>query len=290
MMRARTRKIGSRGLLFIFPDYRPFHPDVPLSIQIYVINGDKHLFICDTGMVPDQMESIKLYLKEQNLDSKPIVIFNTHHHHDHRAGNHVIDSAQIVSHELCRENLLKQIKENAGQKTKIKLPNQVFKDKLMYQEDNVEFFHSPGHSEDCSTCYDYVDQVLFVGDNLVDPLPLPTWHKLDTYLESLDVYNDSEAQTIVLGHNLVLKDKSFVKNTMEYIENFRNFNVDISNFTKIHSAFYRWSYYLVGMSLKNNGDESKALEFLNHLKTQLYLPEIRPENKVELAQFEKMLN
>ena len=40
----KVRNIGSRGLLFVFPDYQVF-PEVSLTIQIYVIVGKKHIFI-----------------------------------------------------------------------------------------------------------------------------------------------------------------------------------------------------------------------------------------------------
>ena len=61
-----VQEIGTRGLLFTFPDFNPF-PQISISIQIYAIIGKNHIFICDTGLGTDQMKSLKQYLKNQNL-------------------------------------------------------------------------------------------------------------------------------------------------------------------------------------------------------------------------------
>ncbi|MFX1316833.1 MAG: MBL fold metallo-hydrolase, partial [Promethearchaeota archaeon] len=106
----KVQKIGSRGYLFIFPDFNPF-PQVSMSIQIYVINGKSHLFICDTGLGIEQMNGIKQYLKKKSLDTKPIIVFNSHFHLDHIGGNGAFEGAKIISHILCREKMIKSIED-----------------------------------------------------------------------------------------------------------------------------------------------------------------------------------
>lgn len=290
----KVRKIGSRGLLFVFPDYQVF-PQVTLTIQIYVIIGKKHIFICDTGVRADQMEALKQYLKDQDLDKKPIIVFNTHRHYDHTSGNKVFNHTQIVSHILCREKMIQAFKagneedENMLEYKGPTLPSIVFQDRLIFYDDCVEFFYSPGHSEDSASCYDQIDKILLVGDNLVDPLPFLTWHRFDKYKKTLKNYCDIDSKTIILGHNLVLHDNSFIKETIAYIEKFRLFEVDTSNFTPIQATWYRWSLIFVGMSLKEIGKEEEALKYFKKANLAIQKPELKPINEEELKEIKNIL-
>jgi len=290
----KVQKIGSRGLLFVFPDFQVF-PQVSLTIQIFVIIGDKHIFICDTGIKADQMETLKQYLKDHDLDKKPVLVFNTHFHSDHTSGNKVFNNTQIVSHILCREKMIQAFKagnkedENMVDYKGPTLPSIVFQDRLIFYDDGVEFFYSPGHSEDSASCYDQIDKTLLVGDNLVDPLPLLTWHRFDKYIKTLHNYCDIDSKTVILGHNLILHDNSFIKETMAYIEKFHLFEVDTSNFTPIHATWYRWSLILVGISLKEAGKEEEALKYLKKAKLELQKPELKPLDEEELKEIKVIL-
>lgn len=290
----KVQKIGSRGLLFVFPDFQVFS-QVSLTIQIYVIIGYKHIFICDTGVEADQMETLKQYLKDQDLDRKPIIVFNTHFHNDHISGNKVFKHAQIISHILCRQKMIQAIKaENKEDEKTLEykdptLPSIVFQDRLIFYDDNIEFFYSPGHSEDSASCYDQIDKILLIGDNLVDPLPLLTWHRFDKYIKTLQNYCDIDSKTVILGHNLILHDNSFIKETMAYIEKFRSFKVDTSIFTPIHATWYRWSLIYVGISLKETGNEEEALKYFKHVRELIQHPKIKPINEEELKEIEEFL-
>jgi len=290
-----VRNIGSRGLLFIFPNFQVF-PQVSLTIQIYVIVGKKHIFICDTGVRAKQTKTIKQYLKDHDLDKKPIIVFNTHFHHDHTTGNKVFNNTQIVSHILCREKMIQAFKagnkedENILEYKGPTLPSIVFQDRLIFYDDGVEFFYSPGHSEDSASCYDQIDKTLLVGDNLVDSLPLLTWHRFDKYIKTLQNYCDIDSKTIILGHNLILHDNSFIKETMAYIEQFRLSEVETSNFTPIHATWYRWSLILVGMSLKEVGKEEEAINYFERAKLAIQEPNLKPINQKELREIEDILS
>ncbi|MFW9969412.1 MAG: MBL fold metallo-hydrolase [Candidatus Odinarchaeota archaeon] len=289
-----VQNIGNRGLLFIFPDFLTSER-VLMTIQIYVINAKKHLFICDTGIKRDQMLMLKEDIKEKNLDKKPIIIFNTHSHLDHIGGNGVINTAEIVSHITCRENMIKSIKEmkrkdkNKLDNKSIAYPSIVFQEKLIFSEDNVEFFYSPGHSEDSASCYDKVDKVLYIGDNLVDPFPVITWHRLDKYLKTLENLCKIETNAIILGHNRILKDISFIRETMDYIEKFRDFEINISNFTPNHAAWFRWSLIYMGIDLKEKGKEKEALKYFKYARDLIRHPKIKPPSEEELKQIEDFL-
>ena len=269
-----VQEIGTRGLLFTFPDFNPF-PQISISIQIYAIIGKNHIFICDTGLGTDQMKSLKQYLKNQNLDTIPMIVFNSHFHYDHVQGNNAFKSNQIISHILCRERMIQAYKEKITS-----FPSLVFQEKLIFPEDNIEFFYSPGHSEDSISCYDQADKVMLVGDNLVDPIPLITWHRIDKYLDTLQSYCNSDAKTFVLGHNLVLKDVSFIRDTMKYLQKFKDFNVDTTNFTPSHATWFRWSLIYVAMDLKEKGKEEEAKKYYEYTKQAIQKPEIKPSEVV----------
>lgn len=55
-------------------------------------------------------------------------------------------------------------------KIRITLPNSTFTEKFMFEEEWVEFFYTPGDSEDLSSCYDYKERILFVENNIGDPI------------------------------------------------------------------------------------------------------------------------
>jgi glyoxylase-like metal-dependent hydrolase (beta-lactamase superfamily II) len=290
-----VQKLGNRGLLFIFPDFIPY-PQVPMPIHIYVIKGKNFLFICDTGVKKEQMYMVKEHLTEKKFLSRPIIIFNSHFHMDHIGGNGVFESAEIISHKSCLEKMVKMIK-NIKKRNEARLsdksiayPKMTFQEKIFFPEDNIVFFYSPGHSEDSASCYDQLDKVLYVGDNLVDPIPFLTWHRLDKYLTTLQNYCNLEIKTFVLGHKSVFNDISFIKESINYIKNFQNFNIDISNFTPQHAAWFRWSFIYIGLALKENGKEKEALKYFEYIKDIIRNPIIKPLIKEELEEIEDFLD
>ncbi len=289
-----VEELGSRGLLFTFPDFIPF-PQVPMPIQIYVIKGKKNLFICDTGANKDQLILVKEYLEENQLFTKPIIIFNSHFHLDHISGNGLLHGAQIISHISCREKMVNTI-EKINRESKSRLedksiayPTIIFQEKLVFPDDNVEFFYSPGHSEDSASCYDQLDKIIYVGDNLVDPIPYLTWHRIDKYISTLQKYLKIETNTTILGHGIVLDDVSLIDKTINYIEEFRDFNVNISDFTPRHAAWYRWSFISIGIALKKIGKEKEALKYFRYIGDLIYNPKIKPIDEEELREIENLL-
>jgi tetratricopeptide (TPR) repeat protein len=215
---------------------------------------------------------------------------------DHIGGNGVFDEAQIISHISCRDNMIRTIERiNKENKTRLEdkeiaYPSIIFQEKLIFPEENIEFFYSPGHSADSASCYDQLDKILYVGDNLVDPIPFLTWHRIDKYLTTLQNYCCIDIKATILGHCTVLDDISFIEKTISYIEKFRDFNVDITDFTPRHAAWYRWSFVNIGLSLKEIGKEKEALRYFKYIKNLLRDPKIEPIDKDELKEIEEFLN
>ncbi len=291
----KVQKIGSRGFIFTFPDFFPY-PQVPMPTQIYVINGKNNLYICDTGIDTESMNLLKQYLHKNILMSKPIFVFNSHFHMDHIGGNGVFESAQIISHIICRKkmvNMIERIKKQNQNKLEgksISYPSFIFQQKIIFPEDSVEFFYSPGHSEDSSSCYDQLDNILYVGDNLVDPIPFLTWSGINSYLTTLQNYCNLDLQKIILGHKSVFEDCLFIEKSIDYIKKFRDFNVDISNFTPQHAAWFRWSFIYTGLSLKEQGRYEEAQLYFKYIKNIIRNPKVKPLDDSELREIEDFLS
>ncbi|MCT4544636.1 MAG: MBL fold metallo-hydrolase [Vallitalea sp.] len=218
----KIKRVGKRGILFTFFELKNL--DYDCVTNVYVINGDRHFFLCDTYLGTYYIKKIKKYL-EDNFGKKEYIIFNSHSHWDHIWGNSEFKNSKIIAHELCRkyiskygeEDLINHEQQFAKDKIEIVLPNTTFIEKLVFEEEGVEFFYTPGHSEDSASCYDYKDNILFVGDNVDDPIPyFMCWGELDKYKETLELYLRINADIIVQSHGDITNN-DLIKNNINYI-------------------------------------------------------------------------
>ncbi|MHA1365628.1 MAG: MBL fold metallo-hydrolase [Candidatus Heimdallarchaeota archaeon] len=149
----KIQKIGDSGVVFSLIDELSY-PDYYCPANVYALNGDEHIFLSDG-----------------------YVLFNSHWHWDHLRGNNFFDDTTIISHQLTKKLIIKNNKDKSlaiekYQQRKIVLPNLTFTNEFSdYEKENVLFFHSPGHTEDSSSCYDSKNKVLFAGDNVEYPFP-----------------------------------------------------------------------------------------------------------------------
>ena len=213
-------KIGTRGMLFIFRELEG------MEANVYVINGPKHVFVIDTFLGPKSMDAVKK-LMGRALRKKPVVIVNSHYHWDHIWGNCAFPGRLIVAHALCREKIArigeKELKAYSAMRqgnVKLILPNCTFTDKMSFADDGIEFFHSPGHSDDSISIYDKKDEVLFVGDNVEKPLPYLYSMDLGQYEKTLQSCLKIKAKRVIAGHCAHVTNDIIAKN-LEYIRAFR---------------------------------------------------------------------
>ncbi len=277
----QVQKIGSRGILFNLPSQ-------PFSVQIYCINSPNYLFIIDTGVVlENQMEDVKQYLVENEFFTKPVAIINTHQHHDHMGGNHLIDAETIIGHSMFPERLKQTIELLVNYEAyKLEIenfapPTQTFDEKLVFDEEGVELFYSPGHTEDSISIYDKIDKILIVGDTLVHPLPSINWYDLDRFIETLETYKKIDFEKLILGHEKVLEGTEFIDETIEYIKKFKALEVDFTGFTDVHALMYRWGLVNLAKNLKRAGKEEEAKRYLLKAKTDIENPIIKPKDERE---------
>lgn len=216
----KIEQIGTRGTLFTFSG-----DDSPMSYptSVYLINGEHHLFLCDTHLGPLSMEVVQKYITE-NFDHKTVAVFNTHSDYDHVWGNCVFTKSPIISHTKCRQNMLEKgpvaladLAHFHHGEVELLLPDLVFDNKLAFADEGVEFFYSPGHTDDSASCYDAKDGVLFVGDSLEIPLPFISQSRVENFIDTLKLYKEYNAKVLLTSHSGIVTEQ-LVNDTITYLE------------------------------------------------------------------------
>lgn len=217
------KNVHKRGVLFTFDALN--QPPLNCLTNVYVIVSSDRFYICDTYLGPYYMKKIKTYL-EAEYGLKDYVVFNSHHHWDHVWGNAEFKDTEIIAHEKCKtlmhasgeEDVKYHENEFAREKIELVLPNTTFSRNHVDPDANIEFFFSPGHSEDSASCFDYEDKTLFVGDNVDSPIPsFLCWEDLETYKATLEHYLTYESERVVQSHGDVM-DVDVIAKNIQYLD------------------------------------------------------------------------
>lgn len=209
-------KISGQATVFTFDNIASY------LTHVYLIEKASRYYLIDTYCGPD---SILPALSAINMaPEKELVVINSHFHWDHVWGNCTFRDKVIISHELCREYLNQfwesQLEKNrehiTGQVVKT-LPNCTFTDTLMFHDEGLEIFHSPGHTKDSISIFDQEEKILYVGDNLEKPIIYVESNDLQTYINTLEKYLTYQPSKIVSGHTLDLTEADVV-DTLRYLQ------------------------------------------------------------------------
>jgi len=264
----KSERVGTRGFLFGFEE--------PYRINVFVIDGNRHVFVCDTCLGSEPMNLVKEYLAEKGLDSKPIVVFNSHADYDHYWGNGCFKSSLIIGHELCRKRIEKEAQRSLEEfkvhmlgDVEIVAPNVVFDKRLFFAEEGVEFYHTPGHTEDSSACFDHVDGTLFVGDNVESPLPYVNGLNFAGYAATLEEYILRNAKAIVAGHAETVLDAAAVRDGLSYLKGLEASNVVIGKLDRRGKIIHQSNLASIGEKLRAEDMTEKALEYYRESKLVL---------------------
>ncbi len=215
--------IGTRCHVFSFDGLAGFSPS-----NVTVILGETRVFFVDTYLGPRFMASIHQHLADK-IGNKQVVVFNTHSDWDHVWGNSFFTNATICSHDLTRELLAKngprELHENEQYHDgtiELVYPTRTFPDRLRFEPEDIELFHSPGHTADSSSLVDLKNRVLCTGDNVEYPVPWLSNADVDSYLDTLQRYLDLDVLFVVPGHGLNVAGLELVLDNMHYIEALRD--------------------------------------------------------------------
>ncbi|MCK5238870.1 MAG: MBL fold metallo-hydrolase [Candidatus Thorarchaeota archaeon] len=224
-------RLGRRNLTVAFQD--------PFYTTTHLIFGEHRVYVCDTFLGPESMEKIAKIIKDEGADDRPVVVFNSHADWDHIWGNCYFKDAMILGHEQCRERINQEGKaelelngEHQQGEVILTPPTVVFEDNYIFEDDGVEFFHSPGHTIDSASCYDRREKVLFVGDNVESSIPYTNSLDIDTYITTLQNYLDRDWKYLVLGHDTVQTDDKVIRENMDYLRLLKDWKVDLETLTQ----------------------------------------------------------
>lgn len=189
---------AGRGKIFSFPELD--------QMNIVAIYGKEYTFLCDTYLGPKPMEEVKqIFLQDGRV--QPIILFNSHSDWDHVWGNCAFSGSLIIGHEQCRTKLeqnfrieFEKNKQYIQGDVKPLFPNLLFKEQLHFAEEQLLFFHTPGHTDDSSSCFDQETGLLYTGDNVEAPFPFVQSRNLDQYIRTLEGYLELNPKYIVTGH------------------------------------------------------------------------------------------
>lgn len=196
-----------------------------LLTSVLLIAGQEHLFIVDTAYGSECMEIVKTFRKEKFPD-KFIIVFNTHSHWDHVWGNNLFKNNPRFAHFLCADRIRKY--DADAQKVnssfmrgsaEICLPDILFDSEICFAEEGVRFFHTPGHTEDSCSVWVESDKLLFVADNLENPLPYTEAPDLQVYIHTLEIYTKLKPEILATSHSGVVPF-DLLNKTVHYLENF----------------------------------------------------------------------
>lgn len=213
----RISKISSRNFVF------SFDLDVPGLFtgvtNVLVINTENYYVVCDTFLGPNLMNKIDIFLQNE-IDKKPFIIFNSHSDWDHIWGNCYFKDSEIIGHERLNLEIksqrqiddLKRYDKYKEGDIELLGPTITFKEDYLLMNEGIEFFYSPGHTLDSSSCFDSIDKVLFVGDNVESPNPSINFDNLKQYIETLERYLKIPFNHLVTGHDKYANRDSIIEN------------------------------------------------------------------------------
>ena len=284
----KVQKVGSRGYVFTFKD--------PYKLNIYVINGEEHIFICDTGFGSDSVNELLDYLRTIDIHSKPFIVFNSHADYDHVLGNHVFKESEIIAHELSPEifqkegeEILEKYAEHKRGEVVLTPPNKLFKEKIVFDVEGVEFYHSPGHTLESSSCFDHKEKILFVGDNIESPFPYINFLNLENYCNSLREYLTRNAKIIISGHDEVMFDETLIQENLQYLETIQSRKIDRKNFTKQHRGIHFQNVSRLAELFKEKGDKITARRYYKEALEIQIEAETSPENEARVKEIEEII-
>jgi len=217
--------------------------------SVHLIEGRYRFYLCDTFLGNRSMSVVKNYIRE--TPRKDLLIFNSHSDYDHIWGNGAFEGYEIIAHELARRRMeerwdydFENLERFHDGEVLKKLPGITFSDKLVFEDDDIEFRYMPGHTLCSSVCIDRRDSVIFVGDLVEDPLPITLWSDLVTFMESLKTILKMSYRTVISGHSGIVGD-SLVRKNLEYLKAlFLGEEIDVEEGEETHSFNTKYLEFL----------------------------------------------
>ena len=209
-------------------------------VAIYLLVGEDHGLIIDTGVIDSIPSTVEPYLRAQGIDPAQIDhVLSTHCDFDHIGGNgaarelfpsarfiaHVLDQPLVENVDLIVEKRYGEFIDEHGyddvtadEKANIRDFTRtsavdwciVGGERLRLEEGwNVEFVHTPGHSWGSTSVWDPRSGTLFIGDAALGsglkthdgrPAFPPTYRYVEAYRATIDRLSAFRANILATSH------------------------------------------------------------------------------------------
>lgn len=207
-----------------------FQSEVYAQVTAGVIAGPQWAVMIDTLALPEETIEMRSFI-EENLNVPVRYVINTHHHADHSWGNCFFPGATIVSHAMCRKEMLDRgitalesaKKQNViFKQVKIIPPHLTFSSgelSIRVGKKNLVLFPTPGHSMDGLSVLVEEDRILFAGDAFL-PIPYVVDGNIDLLANTIKKIGKMGLENIVQGHgDIILRGEidEAVKSNLSYL-------------------------------------------------------------------------
>lgn len=212
-------------------DIHVFVSELYAQVTAGAIMTKEGVILVDTMPFPVESREMASFVAESSRDGARYVIL-THYHADHSYGTCFFPQGKVVSHERCRE-LLVRVGAPALENAKLEqpeledistcLPGVTFDGADMALQLGgrvVRLIHAPGHSTDMIMAFVEDVRVLFAGD-LVMPVPSVADGNVEVLRSSLKEVLDLAVENLVQGHGEVIlrgEVKDVVRISLDYLE------------------------------------------------------------------------
>jgi glyoxylase-like metal-dependent hydrolase (beta-lactamase superfamily II) len=194
-------------------DVYVFISDLYVEVSATIVITPEGCVLIDTLPFPQETKQIREFAQRRCPRGIKYVI-NTHHHADHVYGSYLFPEAELVSHRVCREILLRVGQESLARAkaqtlelspVELRIPQLVFETEMLLRlgEKTIHLIHAPGHSPDGLIVHIREDKVLAASD-MVTPVPLVVRGEPGEMIESLKLIKSLNLENIVQGHGGVL--------------------------------------------------------------------------------------
>lgn len=228
-----TRKVGMQRER-VSENVYWFQSEVYAQVTAGVITGPQWAVVVDTLALPEETLEMRSFI-EEDLNVPVRYIINTHHHADHCWGNCFFPGATIMSHALCRQEILvrgQTALDNARKQNQIfrqvKLiaPHITFENgeiSLRVGKKNLLLIPTPGHSQDGISVLIEEDRILFAGDAFL-PIPFVIEGDIDVLGTTIKQIGKLGLENIIQGHgDIILRGEidEAVKENVAYLTTIR---------------------------------------------------------------------
>jgi len=183
------------------------------EVSATVVITPEGAVIVDTLPFPQETRQVREFALDRCPAGIRYVIL-THHHADHIYGSYLFPEAELISHRLTRETLLKVGAESLAQAkaqtpalapVELRIPQLVFETDLILRlgEKTIHLMHAPGHAPDSIMAHLREDKVLVASD-VVTPVPLIVRGNPEELARSLRQIKALNLENVVQGHGGVL--------------------------------------------------------------------------------------